>query len=782
MPWHGRALAIAAATVLFAAIFVLRLAAGDPNETLGLSYAMPVALAAVLLGRTAGLVAAATALLLWIGQRQLLGADIDVAHVISRAVTFGLLGGLVGHFVERGRLTQRQLHDAEGGYRDLLERVPAIVYTAEYGAAGRWSYVSPKIESILGHSVDEWIANPEAWYSCLHPDDREQALAAEERSKATGEPLDSEYRMIAKDGQVLWFRDQATVVHDDHGRPAMMQGVMLDITSRKRAEDELELRYAVQKGLAEAASLDDGLHRVLRTVAVRFGWKLGAFWVLDEREEQLRLTDFWHADDIAGDPFENASRALRFGRDEGLPGQAWAQGEPIWIEDISTEPQIMRRAAVEAGGLRAAVACPVVGGNRMRGVVEFFADERRGVDHDVISLLPPVCALLADFVATRAAIEEHRGRFQAVLDNAPAVVFAQDLQGRYLFVNRRLEEVIGRSAADIEGKTNYDLFPRQVADELSEHDRHVIETDHQGEFEEVIPHADGVHTYLTVKFPLYDATGTMYAVCGISTDVTELKRVQQDLDERAELERANRAKSEFLSRVSHELRTPLNAILGFGQVLEVDSLTDRQRNSVEQIMKGGRHLLELVNDLLELSRIESGAMRVSLAPLDVAEAVNDIVLMVEPLAAERAISICREIDAATPIALADEQRVKQVLLNLISNAIKYNRDGGRVEIAVQPARDGRIAARITDTGQGIAGEDLERLFSPFERLGAEQTAVEGTGLGLALSRLMVEAMQGSLTVSSAPGRGSTFTVELPSLGALSVDHPTGDEAFASASR
>jgi signal transduction histidine kinase len=244
--------------------------------------------------------------------------------------------------------------------------------------------------------------------------------------------------------------------------------------------------------------------------------------------------------------------------------------------------------------------------------------------------------------------------------------------------------------------------------------------------------------------------------------VTELKRVQRELDERAELERSTRAKTEFISRVSHELRTPLNAILGFGQVLEVDALTDRQRNSVDQIMKGGRHLLELVNDLLEIARIEAGELSVTLAPVDVARAVHDIVLLVEPLAGERSVTLSSTTcDPAPPCALADEQRLKQVLLNLISNAIKYNREGGRVDIEVEHLANDRIALRVADTGQGIAADDIELLFSPFERLGAEQTMVEGTGLGLALSRLMVEAMHGSLEVTSEPGVGSTFTLQLP---------------------
>jgi signal transduction histidine kinase len=299
-----------------------------------------------------------------------------------------------------------------------------------------------------------------------------------------------------------------------------------------------------------------------------------------------------------------------------------------------------------------------------------------------------------------------------------------------------------------------------------------------------VPLNDGIHIYLTVKFPLRDAIGAIYAVCGISTDVTELKRAQQELDQREALELSNRATSAFLSRVSHELRTPLNAILGFGQVLEVDALNERQRNSVEQIMKGGRHLLGLVNDLLEISRIESGELKVSLGVIDLVRAVDDIVRLVEPLAAERAVSIAHRADPDPQPVLADEQRVRQVLLNLLSNAIKYNRDGGEVEVHVAAPREGRVAVRITDTGEGIAEEDLERLFSPFDRLGAEQTAVEGTGLGLALSKLMVEAMDGVLDVRTAPGVGSTFTIELPVAGPLTADsgQDATDKALAGSGR
>ncbi len=237
--------------------------------------------------------------------------------------------------------------------------------------------------------------------------------------------------------------------------------------------------------------------------------------------------------------------------------------------------------------------------------------------------------------------------------------------------------------------------------------------------------------------------------------------------------RANNAKSDFLSRMSHELRTPLNAILGFGQLLELDGLSGNQHESVGQIIRAGRHLLGLVNEVLDISRIEAGHLLLTPEPIAAAELLREVTDLIRPLSDARRITVTLRPELADGghHVLADRQRLRQVLLNLLSNAVKYNREGGRVEIGGGLSTSGeRLRMEVHDTGLGIPQAKLSRLFTPFERLGAENTDVEGNGMGLALSKRLVDSQRGFMGAESQEHVGSTFWVEMP-VAAAAADDP-----------
>jgi PAS domain S-box-containing protein len=282
----------------------------------------------------------------------------------------------------------------------------------------------------------------------------------------------------------------------------------------------------------------------------------------------------------------------------------------------------------------------------------------------------------------------------------------------------------------------------------------------------------GVH-WMDWNADLDAETGLVY---GTARDVTDQRAARQALEAahaeaeaaragadeaRAAAESASRAKSEFLSRMSHELRTPLNAILGFGQLLELDELAENQRESVLQILHSGRHLLGLIDEVLDIARIEIGAVSMSVEPVRVGDAVADALSLLGPLAATQGVTLRSSASDGDYYVRADKRRLHQVLVNYLANAIKYTPAGSVITVESTTIRDGWLRIAVVDNGAGIPAELLERLFSPFERIGADQTVVEGTGLGLAHSKVLAEHMGGSVGVDSTVGQGSAFWVELP---------------------
>jgi signal transduction histidine kinase/ActR/RegA family two-component response regulator len=277
---------------------------------------------------------------------------------------------------------------------------------------------------------------------------------------------------------------------------------------------------------------------------------------------------------------------------------------------------------------------------------------------------------------------------------------------------------------------------------------------------------------------LYDGQPVLYGRTGLSMSLTSalsfllagiglgsLVVRGPALQRRAEaewLKQANAAKSDFLSRMSHELRTPLNAILGFGQLLEIQVEGAENRESAQQIVKAGRHLLHLIDEVLDLAKIESGRLTLSLEPVSLSQIVDEARDLVRHLAAERQIGVeVNRSELAADHVRADQQRLKQVILNLLSNAIKFNANGGTVAISFERRGDQYIRLLVRDTAGGIPDSLVPRLFTPFDRLGAEARGIEGTGLGLALSRDLVKAMGGAMGIEVDSGIGSTFWVDLP---------------------
>jgi len=363
---------------------------------------------------------------------------------------------------------------------------------------------------------------------------------------------------------------------------------------------------------------------------------------------------------------------------------------------------------------------------------------------------------------------ESESFLDSVIENIPDLVMVKDARDlRAVRVNRAAEELLGQPRDVLLGRRVDESLTLEEAEVVNATDRQVlaghdvVETPKQ-----VITLKSGDKRFLhTKKIPLFNDDGTPQYLLVLSEDVTDRHADQVALMEAKEsAERANQAKNEFLSRTSHELRTPLNSILGFAQLLELSDLDELDRDNNEQILGAGRHLLSLINELLDLSRAESGELSLSIEPVTVSTVVSEVAALMDPLAAARRLTIEHHSAASRLAAAADRRKLSQILLNLVSNAVKYNREGGTITIAWRHGTNHMVEIAVADTGPGLSPEQLDKIFLPFERLDAEVTEIEGTGIGLTLSMALAKAMGGGISVESEVGRGTTFVLHVPEAG------------------
>ena len=550
-----------------------------------------------------------------------------------------------------------------------------------------------------------------------------------------GERIGEAMRRVAADGRLTTLEYELAGMEcearllplDSSGQ---VVAIVRDITERKGWERELRRREEHFRALIENAS--------------------DLISVLDERGAYLYQSPSVHrilgyaADDMLG------RHPFHFMHPDDVPAARAALARMLAEPDSSQTVQFRFRHADGSWRVLESTGRTLVPGSPAEGVVVNSRDvtERNRAEE-----------------ALRRS-EEH---FRAVIENASDLVTILAPDGTMRYQSPAVERLFGFHPSELEGRSAFELIHPDDAAGVVESLTAVAQN--PGETRSAafrFLHKDGSWRHVESVGTTLSRTGVEEGVIVNSRDVTERKKAEEALEQaRAEAERAreaaeaaNAAKSEFLSRMSHELRTPMNSILGFAQLLERRSPTPEQRKGVDQILRAGRHLLNLINEVLDIARIESDRQTLSLEPVRLDTALTEAVNLIRPLAAQNDCRVADPQPAPGRWVRADRQRLAQILLNLLSNGVKYNRPGGSVRVTWEDG-DGCLRIGIHDTGRGIAPERMEELFVPFARLGAEETGVEGTGLGLALSHRLAEAMDGTLTAESEPGRGSTFWLELP---------------------
>lgn len=374
--------------------------------------------------------------------------------------------------------------------------------------------------------------------------------------------------------------------------------------------------------------------------------------------------------------------------------------------------------------------------------------------------------MITDIDAERHAADAlslGQARMATLLDNSPSPIYFKDLQLRFVMCNRRFTEVYQVSSEDILGKTSAALHGDAAAQHFIAHDQAVLDQRTLIVREEKI----GAATFLTAKFPVFDGKGKLIGLAGIETEITDRVEVEKAYRAaRDDAETANRAKSAFLANMSHELRTPLNSIIGFSDSLLAETLgplaNPRQYEYLNFVKSAGEHLLDVINDILDLSRIEAGKLELEENDVDLSSAISETVQLMSERAKTAGLLLINHIPDDLQRIRADERQIKQVVINLLSNALKFTTRGGRIEVSATVTTGGALEIHFSDTGIGIAQEDLERVQQPFAQIADALTRKhEGTGLGLAIVKSIIAMHGGDFRLESTVGEGTTAIVTIP---------------------
>ncbi len=382
----------------------------------------------------------------------------------------------------------------------------------------------------------------------------------------------------------------------------------------------------------------------------------------------------------------------------------------------------------------------------------------------------------------QAELQKERMLLRTVIDSLPATVYVKDLQLRKILANKAELDIVGKPEQYVIGKTDHELYPPELATRFEEDDRKVIEKGHEIiNREERIVDADGQETWLlTSKTPFRDHTGKIMGLVGVGRNITDIVKASQELKQAKEMaEEANRIKSEFIANMGHEIRTPMNAILGFSDSLLEQIKNRGQKKMLQSIASSGKLLLTLLNDILDLSKIEAGRLDISPHPADIMHCIDEMKMLFEEKAQQKGLDFVLEKPESFPEKLMlDEARIKQVLFNLVGNAVKFTHEGGvtiRPEFLTENSDKGRLRIHVIDTGIGIDADKLENIFKAFYQQSGESSRLyEGTGLGLTISSRLIEKMNGQIIVESEPGKGSVFTLDIPEVSVI-ADQPAAKD-------
>ncbi len=639
-------------------------------------------------------------------------------------------------------------------YRALVEQVPAIIYTDSAEQIFHTLYINPQLKTITGYDPQEWIADEDLWTRIIHPEDRERVLEEYTRTYNAMEPTISEYRMITRDGRVIWVSDEARLIRDRKGKPLFWQGVMVDITARKHAEQVQGAIYRISHAIVTTASLDElfkSIHAILSELMPVSNLYIALYDPVND------LLSFPYYVDQYDEPPPPAKP------EHGLTEYVLRTKEPLWATgEVFTRLVLEGEADVVGTDSVDWIGVPLITGERVIGVMVTqsytFGVIYNQEQFDLMKFISTQVALAIERKLDQQRIADALEYNRTLINSSSLGIITYNASGKCISANESVARILGASIEQIL-RLNYNQIESWKKSGLLESARQAVASGNETRREIHTTSTFGKEIWLDCRLTPFFSNEEPYLLVSVD-DISISKQAELNLKiYAAKLEQSNRDLQEFAYIASHDLQEPLRKVLAFGDRLArkyTDVLDETGQDYLKRMRDASQRMQTLINDLLSFSRVSTRAQ--PFTDVDMNSLIQDVISDLE-----------NQIDRTQgkvettelPVIQADPTQMHQLLQNLITNALKFHQDNIPPHIQVSAQILGnKCQICIKDNGIGFEMQYLDRIFKPFQRLHGRQE-YEGSGMGLAICRRIVERHSGEITAISTPAEGSTFLVSLP---------------------
>lgn len=708
------------------------------------------------------------------------------------------------------RNAELALGDSERRYHQLLASTTDYVYTV---TVHRGSSVATthgaRCEVVTGYTSLELHLDPALWYRMIFAEDR-MAVLAQVAQLLRGElPAPLEHRILHKNGTVRWIRNTVVPQKDNEGHVTSYNGVISDITERKLAEQYLAVQYAVARHLADAATHNEAVVQIFKTICTTFPWDWAALWSRDTNANVLRWSGVFHSGADQFESFSTRARAMTFPRGVSLPGRVWIHGEAVWIPDVVKDESFLRRSAAAAGGLHSACAFPIYVQQEIAGVIELLSRTVQQPEPKVLKMFSGVGEQIGRAMGQKRAEQARKAEhilLRTVIDNLPDYIFVKDHASRFLMNNVAHFRLLGASQQDqVIGATDADFFPKELADRYRGDEESVLRS---GEpllnREEPVAARSGEQKWvLTSKVPLKDDYGSIIGLIGVSRDITERKESEERLrsayTELSEIELRLQQTYQTLEASYAELKTTQLQLIQAAKLESIGTLAagvaHQVKNPLQTILLGldylrhrvsdGEGAVSTLNDMRDAVKRADAIVREllqfsSTTKFEMTEGclnrvIERVLRLIDSDLLASKTNVVLLLASNLPPTVMDPAKIEQVFLNLFINAMQAMPSGGTLTITtrvIEVSSDLQVqqpmfrpfkpfqrvaVAEVHDTGDGFTEASLAKILTPFF---TTKPPGIGTGLGLPVAKRIIDLHGGSMDIKNAAQGGALATLVL----------------------